>query len=279
MKVLEKWHTAELESFFLSQNPESKAEGPKCLLIAAHPDDETIGAGILLSRRENIKVVQVTDGSPLNLSDAFAAGLTTREEYAVARRNETREAFAVAGLDDDTVSNLHFIDQQLSFHLAELSHDLFSLLQQAKPEIVLTHAYEGGHPDHDSVAFACHMAHAMCGPEAAFRICEFSGYHAGSGGMEIYAFLPQSGEQEFKYYLSAEERDTKLRMTEKFTSQRRTLEPFLRPEVETFRVAPSYDFARPPHEGRLWYENFNWGVDGNTWRKMASQTLREIFHP
>jgi N-acetylglucosamine malate deacetylase 2 len=279
MKVLEKRHTAELESFFLSRNPECNAQSPSCLLIAAHPDDETIGAGVLLSRRKSIKIVQVTDGSPLNLSDALAVGFTTREEYAEARRKETSDALAVAGLGDDAFSNLHFIDQQASFHLAELSDRILSVVQQTKPEIVLTHAYEGGHPDHDSVAFACHMAHRMCGPDAAFRLCEFTGYHAGNNGMEIYAFLPQSGEQKYQYCLSAEERKLKCRMTEKFTSQRRTLEPFSRPEVETFRVAPRYDFTRPPHEGRLWYENFNWGVDGETWRKMASQTLREIFHP
>jgi N-acetylglucosamine malate deacetylase 2 len=95
----------------------------------------------------------------------------------------------------------------------------------------------------------------------------------------MYAFLPRSGEPQFEYDLNAEERNLKLRMAEKFTSQRRTLQPFCRPEAERFRVAPQYDFTRPPHEGRLWYENFNWGVDGKTWRKMASQTLREIFHP
>jgi N-acetylglucosamine malate deacetylase 2 len=279
MKVLEKRQTAELESFFLSRSPECYADSPKCLLIAAHPDDETIGAGVLLSRRKDIKVVQVTDGSPLNLSDAFAAGFRTREEYAEARRKETSEALAVAGLGDDAFSNLHFIDQQVSFHLGELSNRIFSVVQQTKPEIVLTHAYEGGHPDHDSVAFACHMAHRMSGPDAPFRICEFTGYHAGNGGMDMYAFLPRSGEPQFEYDLNAEERNLKLRMAEKFTSQRRTLQPFCRPEAERFRVAPQYDFTRPPHEGRLWYENFNWGVDGKTWRKMASQTLREIFHP
>jgi hypothetical protein len=68
-------------------------------------------------------------------------------------------------------------------------------------------------------------------------------------------------------------------MMKNFRTQERTLQPFTRPEVERFRVAPQYDFTRPPHEGRLWYENFNWGTDGATWRKMASQTLNEILHP
>jgi LmbE family N-acetylglucosaminyl deacetylase len=153
-------------------------------------------------------------------------------------------------------------------------------VQHFQPEIVLTHAYEGGHPDHDSVAFACQMARRLwCDASSSFSLCEFAGYHAGGGGMEIYTFLPSEQPTEFVYRLNAAERDLKVSMIKTFTTQERTLQPFTRPEVERFRVAPQYDFTRPPHQGRLWYENFNWGTDGATWRKMASQTLNEILHP
>jgi LmbE family N-acetylglucosaminyl deacetylase len=163
--------------------------------------------------------------------------------------------------------------------LKELSERVLAFVQQAQPEIVLTHAYEGGHPDHDSVAFACHMARRLCRDAAScFCLCEFAGYHAGCGGMEIYAFLPSEHSQ-YAYRLSADERELKMAMIKSFTTQQRTLQPFVRPEVERFRVAPEYDFTCPPHEGKLWYENFNWGTDGVTWRKMASQTLSEILHP
>ena len=263
-----------LESFFLS--PRGQANTPSTLVIAAHPDDETIGAGALLTRKPNIKIVHVTDGSPLNAGDALAAGFKSREEYAEARREETVRALAQAGVREDAIRNLHFIDQQLSFHLKELSERVLALVQQAQPEIVLTHAYEGGHPDHDSVAFACHMALRLS--EFSFCLCEFAGYHAGNGGMEIYAFLP-SEQTQYTYRLNADERELKIAMIESFTTQERTLQPFVRPEVERFRVAPEYDFTRPPHEGKLWYENFNWGTDGAAWRKMASQTLSEILHP
>lgn len=263
----------ELESFFLS--PRKQANSPRTLLVAAHPDDETIGAGALLRRRPNIKVIHVTDGSPLNTGDALAAGFTTREEYAEARRKETVQALAQAGVPEDAITTLHFTDQQLSFHLKELSERVLALVRQFQPEVVLTHAYEGGHPDHDSVAFACHSARRA----ASFCLCEFAGYHAGCGGMEIYAFLRSEEQTQHTYRLNGEERELKIAMIQSFTTQQKTLQPFMRPEVERFRVAPEYDFTRPPHEGKLWYENFNWGSDGATWRKMASQTLSEILHP
>jgi hypothetical protein len=43
------------------------------LVTAAHPEDETIGAGVLISRAEHVQVVHATEGSPPNLSDALAA--------------------------------------------------------------------------------------------------------------------------------------------------------------------------------------------------------------
>ncbi len=140
---------------------ESKQILPRTLLIAAHPDDETIGAGALLRRRPNIKVIHVTDGSPLNASDALGAGFTTREEYAEARRKETVQALAQAGIREDAITNLQFTDQQLSFQLKEVTQRVLAVVRQFQPEVVLTHAYEGGHPDHDSVAFACHIARRL----------------------------------------------------------------------------------------------------------------------
>lgn len=263
----------ELECFFLS--PREQANTPSTLLIAAHPDDETIGAGALLRRRPNIKIMHVTDGSPLNAGDALAAGFTTREEYAEARRKETVQALAQAGIREDAITNLQFTDQQLSFQLKEVTERVLAVVRQFQPEVVLTQAYEGGHPDHDSVAFACQMARRA----ASFCLCEFAGYHAGRAGMEIYTFLPRAQQTQYAYRLNAGDRELKIRMIKSFTTQERTLQPFVQPEVETFRMAPKYDFTRPPHEGKLWYENFNWGTDGATWRKMASQTLGEILHP
>ena len=255
---------------------------PRTLLIAAHPDDETIGAAIRISRTPGIRIVHITEGSPLDLSDAIAAGFTTHADYAAARRRETLNALALAGVSREAYTNLCFIDQRVSFELEHLTQRLLSLLTQFRPDVVLTHAYEGGHPDHDSTAFACHAARRLYElehPRKTFQLVEFTSYHADSGGIRTYDFLPIYGCKEERHTLTSRERELKLSMLRQFKSQERTLAPFMEPQVEALREAPVYNFRRPPHSGRLFYEYFDWGLDGATWRDLAHDAERHLLHP
>jgi N-acetylglucosamine malate deacetylase 2 len=258
------------------------ASVPRTLLITAHPDDETIGAAIRISRTPGIRVVHVTEGSPLDPSDAFAAGCPSREEYAATRRREAVRALALAGVTREAITNLYFTDQRVSFELEYLSQRILALFEEFQPQLVLTHPYEGGHPDHDSVAFACHAAkrlYELENPIARFELVEFTSYHAESGGIKVYSFLPSKERDEEHYSLSASERELKLRMLREFKTQQRTLAPFLLPEAEVFRKAPEYDFRRAPHAGRLFYEHFDWGIDGATWRDLAHDAERSLLSP
>jgi LmbE family N-acetylglucosaminyl deacetylase len=261
--------------------PQTIAQIASCrlLLIVAHPDDEIIGAGALLSHTQDARIVHVTEGSPENPADALAAGFATREEYAAARIAETHTALALVGNRSDAISNWHYTDQQVSFRLPELTRDLLLLLESERPSVVLTHAYEGGHPDHNSVAFACHLAleiHYANHDPTATRLMEFAAYNGHGGGMKTYEFLPRTGVAEITHELTPEEHDLKIAMLKSFKSQAKTLEAFFPPRIEGFRHAPEYDFTVAPNEGPLLYEHFPWGMDGLTWRGLAREALREL---
>jgi hypothetical protein len=58
-------------------------------------------------------------------------------------------------------------------------------------------------------------------------------------------------------------------------SQRKVLRQF-RCDMEPIRVAPRYDFEVPPHEGRLFYEHFDWWVHGAEWRARAREATRAL---
>lgn len=257
------------------------ASAPRTLLIAAHPADETVGAAIRISRTPGIQIVHVTEGSPPDQSDAFAAGCSSREEYALARRQEAVRALALADVPRTAITNLYFTDQRLAFELEHLPVRILTLFEKFQPQTVLTHSYEGGHPDHDSIAFACHAAkklYELDHPRSTLQLVEFTSYYAESGGIKTCSFLPSKGEKEIQHYLNSAERALKLNMLHEFTTQQKTLAPFLPPEVEVFRRAPVYDFHRAPHSGRLFYEYFDWGIDGATWRDLARDAERTLSH-
>ena len=148
------------------------------------------------------------------------------------------------------------------------------ILKHVRPGAVLTHPYEGGHPDHDAAALAVHLACASL--PSPPEIFEFSSYHAAgsTAAIETGRFLPGQEPGEL-VVLSAARRESKRRMMDCFVTQRRMLHQFPI-DSERYRRAPAYDFTQPPHSGKLFYENFDWGMTGERWRHLAAEALQSL---
>jgi LmbE family N-acetylglucosaminyl deacetylase len=249
---------------------------PVLAVVVAHPDDETIGGGARLPRLGDALFVCVTDGAPRDTTDAAAAGFPTREQYAAARRQEFSAVLAAAGIHP-RVSHLEFVDQEASLNLSLLARTLAELFRVAQPEAILTHSYEGGHPDHDATALAVHTACRLLERSGSPLplILEMASYNGSYGVMETESFLPAGGCEEVTLVLSEEERRFKARLFERYRTQQHVLRGFPM-RVERFRVAPEYDFTKPPHPGRLFYENFAWGMNGARWRELARACREEL---
>lgn len=243
------------------------------LIVAAHPDDETIGTGGLLPRLDQPTIIHITNGAPRNPADACAAGFATSEDYARARRREVLEALHEAGIGPELTRELGITDQEAGFHLREIAESLADVLRELRPALVFTHPYEGGHPDHDATAFAVHAACRMANVPPA--IIEFTSYHGREGRMEVGEFLPGGSHEITRIVLSGEACRLKRKMFDCFRSQRHVLENFPI-ALERFRPAPEYDFTAAPHAGQLFYERFEWGMTGERFRALARQTLAEL---
>jgi LmbE family N-acetylglucosaminyl deacetylase len=255
---------------------EPGATPPLTLILAAHPDDETIAvAGHLMRLASRVVVVHLTDGAPLDGRDAAAAGYTSRIAYAFARRQELMKALAIAGVASIHVVSLGIVDQQTSFAMADIARRVVSLVTTVRPSVVITHAYEGGHPDHDTAAFAARGAEQLLrriGREVP-ALLEFPSYRADADGVAFGSFLADPGTHALDLPLSFEQSERRERMLAAFVTQQRVLAPFHGRTHETFRVAPSYDFQQPPHAGVLHYERFDWGMTGPRWRQLAGNAL------
>jgi LmbE family N-acetylglucosaminyl deacetylase len=243
----------------------------------AHPDDEVVGAGARLPRLCRAVFVHLTDGAPHDLRDASAAGLTTRNEYALARRGELQAALALAAVAPEQLYAVGCVDQEAALHLVYLSYCVATLLGQLHPEVVLTLPYEGGHPDHDATAFAVHAACRLLEAQGlgAPTLIEMTSYHQGAQGIAVSEFLPGTGGEAITLVLSAAERDFKRRLLACFATQRDTLRYFP-PTVERFRLAPRYCFTQAPHAGTLFYEHFPWGMSGERFCHLAQQAMEAL---
>src|SRR5918994_1793205 len=95
--------------------------GKELLVVAAHPDDETVGLGGQLRRLRRATIAHVTDGAPRDLADARANGFDDWQSYADARRRELRAGMALAGINTCSLVALGFPDQQAVYSMASLA--------------------------------------------------------------------------------------------------------------------------------------------------------------
>lgn len=242
--------------------------GRRTLVVAAHPDDETIGAGALLRTLPSAIVLHVTTGAPDDerLVPELYRGAA---DYAAVRRREALAALALAGLAPERVRAWDYIDQRAVYSLPALARQLAGLYAQWQPQLVITHPYEGGHPDHDSCAFAAHAAAALAGRDREPPLLvEMTSYHAPGGVWVTGEFLTDDGPI-WDLELTARESARKRAMLAAYASQADVLVAF-GTSRERFRPAPPYDFSRPPHAPPVLYDSMGLSL---TSRELSALTV------
>jgi LmbE family N-acetylglucosaminyl deacetylase len=247
-------------------------------VVAAHPDDETIGCGGLLGRVPHARIVHLTDGVPSDGSLRPSAFRDDDVAYRQTRAAEVLSALAIAGVDAERVIRLGAVDQESSYSMVLLVDRLLGIFMRTRPGVVITHPYEGGHPDHDTAAFVVRAASTLLQRRHGFapEIWEMTSYHAEGDRLVTGTFLEEAPTEKFILVLAPDERRRKKLMMCCFATQAAVLASF-RDETEHFRRAPRYDFSLPPHPGALYYEQLGWPLTGRRWRELALDAERRLL--
>lgn len=237
------------------------AHAPRALVIAAHPDDDILGLGARMRVvGSRLDVVFVSDGAPHAQAFHRSLGLASREDYARVRRDEAHRALRLAGVGAERTHELGAVDQAVMLELPRVTRALGELMRRTAPDVVITHAYEGGHPDHDATACAAHVALHRLAREhgGAPPLLEFAGYHARGPSLVRGSFIAHPAAPHTCVKLDAEARAFKRRLLACHASQEAVWCGFPL-EQEQFRAAPRYDFGAPPAP-ELHYEALGWGI-------------------
>jgi LmbE family N-acetylglucosaminyl deacetylase len=243
----------------------------RVVLVAAHPDDETLALASRLDRMSDLCIIHLTDGAPVDLSDARRAGAATREDYAELRRQEVRAAMQVLGCSAELRCYWH-VDQHAILNAAAITQQLVRDIWDA--HAVVTHPYEHGHPDHDAAALCVALARSRLvdqGMEPPEHI-EFPSYHLRDGQGVFGAFWPEPGAAETLLPLTEEERHRRSRALRCFASQQAFLSQV--PDwPERLRPAPAYDFHAPAAPREAFYDRLGWAMTSAVWRDHAQALL------
>jgi len=127
-------------------------DAKKVLILAPHPDDETLGCGgtIALYTAHNVEVclVTISDGSGISLE------LTDRDIDIVSRRKqESVDAAAILGIQQTLF--LDFPTRKLEIYKDEIKERIENIIKEFSPDIVFAPSPLDFHQDHIATA---HMA-------------------------------------------------------------------------------------------------------------------------
>jgi LmbE family N-acetylglucosaminyl deacetylase len=149
--------------------------------VFAHPDDETFCVGGIVARYASegheISLWCATNG---DAGKSAGVPISSREELAELRRNETRTACHILGIE--TIEMPGYSDGALDrVDPTQLTGDIVAFLRRQRPDVVLTFGPEGAptaHRDHSTISRVATAAFFLSGLRSAFSAQELEPHAA-----------------------------------------------------------------------------------------------------
>ena len=180
VEVLRRWARAGLGA--RARDVTAQTTSRSCLVVAPHPDDETIACGATICRKTaagaDVTIVVVSDGSRSHDSQAL-----TLEEIRAIRKAEADQAAERLGISGP-VRFLDFEDGALPSVVGPVAHRLGELISELRPDEVFSPHVAEPHPDHSAVASA--VRQAVASSEIAPALWEY--------GVWMWSAWPWSGQ-------------------------------------------------------------------------------------
>lgn len=229
------------------------------LLLVAHQDDEVIAASRILVAAPHVTLAHATDGVTPRDASARSLGATRDAELAAA--------LDALGCAPERIG-FGLPDGGLVEHLAALTAGLVQRLDRF--DVVVTHAFEGGHPDHDARAVALDAACRRV-RTAPLRL-EFPIYAREGESARLLAF-PSASRDGLKLPLDETAQARKISALAAFASQRHVVERFPT-DREALRRAALLKVEAPRDPATLLWARGDRQLE-ERWRKAAMAAVAQ----
>ncbi len=211
--------------------------GFRVLVVAAHPDDETLGAGVLLHRLRHlgvdVRVVFTTNGRGLD----WKTPVRQQHATAICRLREAQSALGTLGLSPDVIDGLGFPDRGLHRYLSCAWKDISDCLASVSPHFVVTHGLEGGHRDHDVTSLIVQLVAAA----QEVPVLEWAEYNRDFSLTDPMVGFPRNGGASSPLTLTMTEEEWQLKATALKAYQSQPESRHIGRRQEVFRWAQSRD--------------------------------------
>ncbi|BCS32228.1 hypothetical protein TBR22_A14380 [Luteitalea sp. TBR-22] len=190
------------------------AQAGPVVVLAPHPDDETLGCGGVIARRaaegRRVVVVVVTDGRAL-LRRFGVTSNPSELEVSTMRKDETRRSVDILTGGKGEIRFLDVQNERLVAEQAETTRRVTALLAELRPsELYIPSPFEG-HAEHvatNAIARAACEASGACGEVFEFivtlkRDTDLSAVPRRRVGVDVSGFraLEQQALQQFRSHL------------------------------------------------------------------------------
>ncbi len=137
----------------------------RLVVVAAHPDDESLGAGGLVATATaaglQVTLVCATDGEGSHPDSSTC----TPQQLADLRAREARRAAELLGVPSERLHRLGHPDGQLAEHESHLAIRLVEIVGDGRATVIVAPWRSDGHPDHEAAGRAASAAARRTGAE------------------------------------------------------------------------------------------------------------------
>lgn len=137
--------------FKKAQNATEQTSLRSALVIAPHPDDETLGCGATIARKiaakRRVNVVVCSDGR-----NSHRSAMIPPNDLAQIREVECTEACTTLGVQREDIEFLRFEDGHLSHRMDDMFHELADAVAACQPDEIYSPSPIDRNPDHRAIA-------------------------------------------------------------------------------------------------------------------------------